>query len=151
MEVTWFRRPAFLVMGIVRRIRGVTLDTGVIEQVWRQFESHHDLVRPLSTDLSYYGIRFPVNGGEGIDYHAGMAVRKAHTTPAGLMVREIPAARYAVFRCMPGQVESMLRAVITDWLPHSGETRDPHAPVFEQYPPENASDPFVLIHLPVMD
>lgn len=151
MEVTWFRRPAFLVMGIVRRVfRGNALEEA-IEQVWREFESHHDQVLPLSMDRSYYGVRFPVNGGEGIDYHAGMAVRKAYTTPAGLMVREIPAARYAVFRCMPGEVGSVYPSILENWLPQSRETRDPDAPVFEQFPPEGASDPYVLIHLPVMD
>ncbi|HDP94430.1 MAG TPA: AraC family transcriptional regulator [Candidatus Aminicenantes bacterium] len=151
MEVTWFRRPAFLVMGIVRRIFGGNSVSASVEQVWRQFESHHDQVLPLSTDRSYYGVRFSVNGGEGFDYHAGMAVRKAHTTPAGLMVREIPAARYAVFRCMPHQVDSVYHAILENWLPESGETRDTEAPVFEQYPPEGASDPFVLIHFPVSD
>jgi len=151
MEVTWLRRPTFLVMGAVARISGTIDTSSAVERIWRQFESHHDQVMPLSTDRSYYGVRFPVEGTDEIEYQAGMLVRKAYTTPAGLMVREIPSARYAVFRCLPRVVEETYRAILGTWLPQSGETRAPNIPLFEQYPPEGASDPYVLIHFPVID
>jgi len=150
MEVTWLRRPAFMVMGTVTRI-SENEAAAIIEEIWRHFGSHHDQVLPLSVDRAYYGVRFPVDGGRGFDYQAGMAVCKAYTTPAGLMVREIPSARYAVFRCMPRDIEETYRFMLDQWLPESGQSRESSIPMFEQYPPEGASDPYVLVHLPVHD
>lgn len=150
MEVTWLRRPAFMVMGTVTRI-SENEGSAIIEEIWRHFESHHEQIMPLSVDRAYYGVRFPTEEGRGFDYQAGMAVTKAHTTPAGLMVREIPSARYAVFRCLPKEVENTYRSILNQWLPESGQSREPAIPLFEQYPPEGASDPYVLVHMPIQD
>jgi len=151
MEITWLRRPAFLVMGTVTRLSLFTRHPDAITRIWQEFNSHREHIQSISMDRAFYGIRFPDEKEGTIEYLAGMAVKKAFTTPAGLIVREIASARYAVFRCLPSQVEETYQSVNKDWKILSPAIPDPEAPCFEQYPSNGAADPYILLHIPVID
>jgi predicted transcriptional regulator YdeE len=61
---------------------------------------YHDQIQQLSTDQAYYGACFAVEGKpKQMDYLAGMAVGDVNEVPEGLILREVPASRYAVFEC----------------------------------------------------
>jgi predicted transcriptional regulator YdeE len=141
-------RDSFLVLGIQTRITPEMETHEHFGSIWSSFESHHDRIKPHSTDGAYYGVRFP-GGAEGhYDYLAGMAVGKV-AEPEDLVQREVPAARFAVFESPVADIGRTYLQIFRDWLPRSSFKIDASAPVFEQYPPENRPDLPVLIHIPV--
>lgn len=151
MEITWLRRPTFMVMGTITLLHPDNQSPNTFKEIWREFESHHEHVLPISLDHAFYGVRFPAENNGDIEYLAGMAVKKAFTTPAGLLVREVTSARYAIFRCLPGHIEETYNSLRKEWKALRPAIPDPEAPSFEQYPPRGAADPYVLIHIPVID
>lgn len=85
MEPRIVYREAFNVLGLQERFTPNSEDH---EGIWERFMAHHERIKALSAD-----------GGEAIDYLAGMAVADVVEVPDGLTLREIPASRYAVFEC----------------------------------------------------
>ncbi len=138
-------------MGTLARISTEDESVETYGKIWRDFESHHDELRPLSTDQAYYGVSFST-GEEGvIDYVAGMAVRGVDLVPKPLVVREVPAARFAVFECPLQAIGDTYRYAFAEWLPGSPYAVDGSAAAYERYPPEVDVNAPVLIHIPIRE
>jgi AraC family transcriptional regulator len=145
------RRQKFLVMGTLTRIAPGTESGDKFGSIWSEFEAHREQIKPHSTDQEYYGISFAPGDDGGFDYVAGMAVLPVQTTPTGLVVREVPAATYAVFACAVAAIGSTKQYVFTEWRSKSGYQVDTAAPAFERYPPANDTRSPVLICIPVRE
>ena len=96
------------------------------------------MVRPLSLDKAYYGIFFyaPERAGRPASYLAGMRVAHIPETLADWVVREIPAARYAVFETTLAQIGDTTDHALTRWLPEAGYEHDYPRSHFDFMPPE---------------
>ena len=149
MEPTFVERDGFFVMGIQERFTPEMEDH---EGIWKRFMAHHDLLAGLSTDRAYYGVNFDVTGRDAIDYLAGMAVTADTACPDGLVLREVPAARYAVFGCTVATIHETYEYIHHTWIHASAYTHDNPRPCFEQYGPgtDSGRSP-ALIHVPVLD
>ena len=148
MEPTFVDREAFTVMGLQERF---TPDTEDFEGIWKRFMAFHDQIQPHSTDQAYYGVCFSVAGGERRkDYVAGMAVPPGTACPEGLVIREVPAARDAVFECTVATIRNTYDHIFKEWLPAAPADHHPTMPGFERYPPgTDSGDSPVRIHVPV--
>ena len=151
MEAKIVNREAFKVMGVLVRANPKDADYG---DIWeKQFMPSHDRISPLSTDKAYYCVYFET-GEEGMaDIMAGMAVGEVASISEGLVVREVPAARYAVFECTMKTIGKTWEYIFKDWLPASQYEADAPLPGFEYFPPdaERAGDFPVSIYVPVRE
>jgi predicted transcriptional regulator YdeE len=115
----------------------------------RGFETFRERIKFQSTDQKYYGVGFAAAGDGPFDYLAGMAIMPVQTVLEGLVVREIPAATYAVFACPVMEIGPTYGYIFGEWRAKSGCQVDTAAPAFEQYPvAEDAASP-VRIHIPI--
>jgi len=82
-----------------------------------------------------------------------MAVGEVASIPNGLVVREVPAARYAVFECTLKTIGETWDRIFQDWLPASQYENDAPLPSFECFPPDDAraGDFPVSIYVPVRE
>ena len=142
-------RDAFVVLGTMTRITLADENSENYGLIWKNFESFNDQIKPLSTDGAYYGVSFTTGEEGGFDYVAGMAVAGVSTAPEGLVMRKVPAARYAVFECHVQTIGDTYRAIFGEWLPSSPYMLSSSAPSFEQYPPEGEKGSLVRIHIPI--
>jgi len=145
------RREKFLVMGTLTRVAPSTESGEKFAAIWNEFEAHRGRIQPHSTDQKYYGISFATPDEAGFEYLAGMATMLVHPIPAGLVVRDVPAATYAVFACPAHSVGPTKRYIFGEWRSRSGRQVDNSAPAFEQYPPAEDTVSPVLIHIPIRD
>ncbi|MCL4179556.1 MAG: GyrI-like domain-containing protein [Verrucomicrobia bacterium] len=144
------RRQGFLVMGIPTTIKPGTERPETFAAIWKNFETHRAAIERLSADPGYYGVSFPTTQGT-IDYVAGMVVPPGTAALAGLVVREIAAATYAVFACHVQAIGQTYGYIFGEWSAASGHRPDPLKPAFEQYPAATNLDVPVLIHIPIRE
>ena len=147
MEPTFVDRKAFTVMGVQERF---TQETEDFEGIWKRYMAYHDQIHPLSTDGAHYGVCFGTEDAEAMDYLAGMAVPAGTPCPEGLVIRDLPAARDAVFECTVKTIHDTYEFIHQTWIASSPYVFDHPTPDFEQYPPgtESGASP-VFIHVPV--
>ena len=151
MQPKIINRNSFQVMGTLTRITPENENVETFGTIWQQFEAHRHLNMPRSTDQKYYGISFNT-GEKGVrDYLAAMAVKNVTATPKELVVREIPAAQYAVFECDVQKIGETYQFIFREWLPNSHYAFSELAPAFEEYPSECDDETPVLIHIPIVD
>ena len=137
MEPKMVTRDAFTVMGVQERFLDPEKEDSGFEAIWmKRFMAFHDQIKPLSTDKAFYGVGFPTDEGNAIDYLAGMAVADVPGIPEGLLVREVPGGRYAVFECIVKTIGETYDEIFGDWLSGSAYEHDSRRPGFEYYPPD---------------
>jgi predicted transcriptional regulator YdeE len=145
MAPAFVDRAAFTVMGLQERF---TRETEDFEGIWKRYMTYHDQVQPLSTDGAHYGVCFGAE--DAMDYVAGMAVPAGTPCIDGLVVRDVPAARDAVFECTVATIHDAYEYIHHTWLGTSPYAHDDPKPDFERYPPGTESgDSPVFIHVPV--
>ncbi len=148
MQPEFRDRPAFQVMGVQVRANPTTADYG---DLWgRQFASRVAEIRPFAVDDAGYGVYF-CTGQEGeMEILAGMAVQNVPEVPAGLVLREVPAAREAVFTTTMAQLGPTWGRIYGEWLPASEYERDDASADYERFPPgcDQGTVP-LTIHVPV--
>jgi predicted transcriptional regulator YdeE len=118
MEPKIVDRGAFTVMGVLAHGAPDKMD---FNDVWaNRFMPHNDQVVPFSTDKAYYGLWFASDEKDGApDYVAGMAVENVSSVPEGLVLRQVPAARYAMFECTMKTIGETYGYAYQRWLPAS--------------------------------
>lgn len=139
-------RAAFRVLGI-QDVAANFLD------LWdNRFMLQHDIVQPQSTDKAYYAVWFETGEDLSQGMHlAGMTVGEDVTIPDGWIVREIPAATYAVFDSTLGNVGDTTYQALHDWLPNSEYSWDRSKPRFDLMPPDtNAQDSPTWVWIPII-
>jgi predicted transcriptional regulator YdeE len=139
----------FLVMGTVTHRKPGTERPATFTAIWNEFERHHEKIRLHSVDSKYYGVSFAAAQDGSFDYLAGMAVGRVEEPPAGVEVREVPAATYAVFACFVQSIGQTYRYIFGEWQSTSGCEMDPTKCAFEEYAPGAETNSPALIHIPI--
>ncbi len=136
---------------------------GFFDDMWmKKFMPVEVLVRQFSLDQACYGVFFHQDDPDSPpDYLAGMVVSlqecaclecEVEFQRANLTIRQVPAARYAVYECTFRDLGQASDFILGKWLPGSPWEYDFPLPGFEFYPPEAAtSDSPVLIYIPVRE
>lgn len=85
-----------------------------------------------------------------VDLLMGKPARPGAEPAEGIVVREVPAARYAVFECGLRDIAITWRTIYGEWLPQSGLTENVSAPCYEEFGPGcvTGAEP-VRIYVPV--
>jgi predicted transcriptional regulator YdeE len=147
-------RDAFKVMGVIGHFDSVAEDHTPLWE--KDFMVFHDQIKALSTDEGYYGVYLGADHAEPMDILAGMVVQSAAQdapgAPAGIQVREVPAATYAVFECLFQGIGSTYGYIWDEWLQTSAYEQDMTKLGFDYYPPAttDGSSP-MEIWLPVRE
>lgn len=132
-------RGAFRVLGIEDDACKIEkVDPGFHDLWMNRYMSKHDVVKSYSTDGAHYAVWFGTTRtdiGRG-KYLAGMAVRNDATVPDGWIIRDVPAARYAVFETTLRDVGNATEYALHRWLPLSEYELDTPKPRFDLMPPD---------------
>ena len=150
MEPTFVDRPAFAVMGVLNSGDPTALDYA---DIWgNQFASRAMEIGPVATERNTYGLYFETEQEGVVEMVAGMAVPIGTEAPEGLVVRNVPAATYAVVGCTLAEISETWQAIETEWIPASGYEVDLCAASFYLSPPEatGAPDSPLTIYVPVV-
>jgi AraC family transcriptional regulator len=144
-------RDSFLVIGTSTRVTQENETSDYYTTIWQEFELRRGEVEPHSVDRAFYGLSFSGAEEGAFEYIAGMSVKDIPDIPRGLVIREVPAARYVVFPCPLTAIGETYRYIFREWLPGSPLALSITAPVFELYPPVGEEASPVLIHVPIVD
>jgi predicted transcriptional regulator YdeE len=83
-------------------------------------------------------------------YLAGMAIYDDTLAPEGWVIRDIPAAEYAVFETTLRDVGETTLEALTHWLPNSDFEQDIAKPRFDFMPPDTTGQMSrVAVYIPV--
>jgi predicted transcriptional regulator YdeE len=97
------------------------------------------------------GYYFSTDEDGVVDLIMGKPARQGAIPADGLVMRDVPAAQYAVFECSLPEIGATWRGIYCEWLPESDWLEDAAAPCFEEYAPECAKGQVpVLIYIPVL-
>jgi predicted transcriptional regulator YdeE len=146
------KREAFRVLGVEDDAKNMEeVDPGFHNLWMNRFMSRHDEVRPHSPDGAYYAVWFGTEDdlSQGT-YLAGMAVENCPPAPEGWVIKDVPAAEYAVFESTLRDVGDATYYGLNEWLPKSGCERDFPKPRFDLMPPgTTGQDSPVSVWIPV--
>ena len=149
MEPRIVEREAFCVLGVAADIDITADDPGA---VFEEFIRRRAGIATPSSAPGDYGVYFESDQPGKVCYLAGMEVDVLDEIPEGLVLREVPGARYAVFGCGIEEIGKTWRFIHGTWLPDSTQYALANSPVFEYFPP-GARDgkANILIHVAVRD
>jgi predicted transcriptional regulator YdeE len=145
-------KDAFTLIGLQIRITSADeKNPETFTKIWDAFEPFKNQVRPQSTEWRYYGVTYPTDKKDVFDYLAGQPVQKGATVPdPNLIIRQVPAARYAVFKCKSeADMDKTYQYIFSEWLHASRYKIDPKACSFEQYAPKEWANRPVYIYIPI--
>jgi predicted transcriptional regulator YdeE len=152
MKFTITEKDAFTVMGTQTRITSADQkNPDTYTKILDAFEPYRTQLRPIAIERQLYGISFATDKKDAFDYLAGMTVHSDAAKPdPNLVIRNLPAARYAVFKC-PGQdMSKTYQYIYSEWLPGSRYKIDQNACCFEQYAPKEWANRPVYIYIPIV-
>jgi len=121
MQPKFVTKPAMTVVGLSYVGKN---ESNEIPQLWGQWNARAGEIKNR-TGYCAYGACFaaPENAGEGeFEYMACMEVTEVADTPDGMLVRQIPAHKYAVFT-HKGKLHNLpetYKYIYETWLPQSG-------------------------------
>jgi len=144
-------REAFTVMGLQTRITSADQkNPETYTKIWDAFEQYRTQLRPLSIEQRSFGVTFATDKKDVFDYVAGVSVHSDATPPdKALVARNVPAARYAVFKCAGQDMGKTYQYIYSEWLPGSRYKIDKNACCFEQYAPREWMNRPVFIYIPI--
>ena len=126
-------RDAIKVMGVIGHFASAAEDH---TQLWeKDFMAFHDQIKSLSAVEGYYGVYLGADHTKPMDILAGMVVQDAAGAPEGVQVREVPAAKYAVFECLFQEIGSTYGYIWGEWLRTSAYEQDTAKLGFDFFPP----------------
>lgn len=153
MEPRIERLDAFAVMGTLTRV-----DYGrhpSFSALWDRFMAHHDLVKAFCTEEAYYGVSYATDRREVVDYLAGMPIapsaepltlQPAAADAPPIVVREVPAAQWAVVEFEFADMIDGIERLLSTWLPASEYILDMEVPISDFL---RFGDGPVRFHVPV--
>lgn len=148
MEPRIENRDAFFVMGVTANGDPSSMN---YDEIWEQFIPYDEQVKKLSIDGGYYNVYFATADEGIVDLIAGMMVEDTSNAPEGLVAREVPAMRCAIFECTMKGIGETYSYIYDEWLPKSQYEHD-ETPDFEYFAPDSGSEnPSVLIHVGIKE
>ncbi len=149
MDAIIKKKDTFWILGLQSKINQGSETSELFARIWKQFESYGKIIESISIEKQYFGVQFPTDREEVIEYMAGMAVTKDSTVPDGLVKRVVLVSEYAAFECPVEGIGECYQYIFKKWLPSAQVFFNKKNPVFEQYPEKNSTGP-VCIHIPIM-
>jgi AraC family transcriptional regulator len=136
MKPKFSQRPAMKVVGIGGTFTSET--RAKIPELWMQFIPRlADVGGAVS--MVTYGVCFPPNEDGEFEYIAAIEVEEGNSVPDGMVLRQVPAHRYAVFRHevtssnLHQDLQPTMAFIWEEWA-KSGQEVIARAPDFELYP-----------------
>ena len=129
MEPVFKQIETFWLLGVEVHARP---DEVNYSEFWGQIGPRLGEIAPVATEPVAYGAYFCCADGF-CDVFGGMAVPADTPVPDGMVMREVPAAQYAVFECDMASIGATWTAIFHDWLPTSGYASVEHQPCFEAF------------------
>ncbi len=142
MEPRFEERGPFQVLGVEDDAYKIEeVDPGFNDLWLNRFESRIDDVEPYSIDGSFYGVwsgftETDILKGKCL---AGMAVRADAKTLEGWVIKDVPAAKYAVFETTLRDIGDVTEYALKQWLPGSDYELDTPKPRFDFMPPDTTT------------
>jgi AraC family transcriptional regulator len=138
------------VLGIQRRIDPMKTD---YQKLWRdELAPYYATIGQLGRTEGWFGVYFPCEEEGKVDFIAGMAVGDLDEVPEGLVVREVPAARMAVFTSNIRKLGDTWRNIYESWLGEAGLVEDETTACFEYFPPgAEMGNADVSVNVPVKE
>jgi predicted transcriptional regulator YdeE len=147
------KRDVFRVIGVEDEAAKINGEDPGFGQLWMErYMPQSKEIEPYSTDGAAYGVFFNTKGTDltGGRYVAGAAVRADAPVPKGWVMREIPAAEYAVFDTTLRDIGETSDEALESWLPNSGFEQDTAKARFDYHPPgTSAQESPVSVWIPV--
>jgi len=140
--------PAGRVVGVQRRVELQTADwSGLWDNDYMPRMADVDARGEGDPCCGYY---FGTDVEGVVDFVMGKPARADAQACEGLVIRDAPAAHYAVFECGMSEIGATWFAIFREWMPASGMQEDETAPCFESFGPgcHEGKEP-VLIQIPV--
>ena len=149
MEPRIVSQEGFAVVGMLVRGRH---DQGEIPRMWQALGPRVPEIQHRVAEDVAYGLSDNMDCDTGeFDYVTGFKVTSAASVPPGMVAREVPGGRYAVFTTtLPGLGETFKYAY-DEWLPSSGYQHRPAADLeiygesFDPQDPDSTFDVYVPI------
>lgn len=133
MKPELVEHETFRVLGIQRRIDPMNTD---YMKLWRdELGPYYATIGRLGRGEGWYGVYFPSEEEGKVDFVAGMVVGDLDEVPEGLVVRDIPAAKMAVFTASIDNLGETWRNIYSGWLAEAGLAGDHTTACFEYFPP----------------
>ncbi|MBN1934250.1 MAG: GyrI-like domain-containing protein [Anaerolineae bacterium] len=111
---------------------------------WHEFKNQ--------ADNWAYGVCTDMNDRGEIEYVAGIAVTDASHVPEGMVVRQVPEAKYAVFETKLSNIGKTYDYAMHTWLPQSGYAWG-QSPDFEMYgaefDPAHPQEGTLYVYVPI--
>ncbi|RPJ78975.1 MAG: hypothetical protein EHM20_02585, partial [Alphaproteobacteria bacterium] len=99
----------------------------------------------------FFGVTFPTDKKDTFDYLSGVSAHSDAKAPdPKLIARNIPAARYAVFKSTSEDLAKTYQYIYSEWLPGSRYKIDPKGCSFEQYAPKEWANRPVYNNIPIV-
>ncbi len=148
MEPKFVIKPTFTLIGM--RYFGKN-EHGEIPALWDQLNPRfHEFKN--QADNCAYGVCTATGQDGEIEYVAGIAVTNAAHVPAGMVVRQIPEAQYAVFETKLKNLHQTYTYAYQTWLPQSGYAWG-QSPDFELYDetfdPAHPQESTLYVYIPI--
>ena len=120
MEPTFVNLPAFTVVGM--RYFGKN-ENQEIHAMWEDANKNFHKIKNVSREAAYGVCQNVPGAAEGeFEYIAGLQVSKVEDVPAGMVMRQVPAHKYAVFTHVGAldKLRDTYNYIYQVWLPKSG-------------------------------
>lgn len=148
MEPKIVTKPAFTVVGM--RYFGKN-EHQEISAMWDRLNARwNDL--PPRADNCAYGVCFTPNDKGEFEYVAGISTAASAQAPDGMVMRQVPESKYAVFTCTLKTIHDVYQHAFQTWLPQSGHQWG-GTPDFELYDetfdPQHADECQLYIYIPI--
>ncbi len=158
MEPQIIDKDAFAVIGI--ELRTTTKDGrnfAEIPRFWQQVmeQGQIDRIPDRQSPDAILGICMDFDADGSFSYIIGAEVTATERTPDDMVMRTIPAGRYAVFTAhgkMPDAIQQTTRSIYSEWLPNSPYRHAGFAD-YELYDArfEDPDDPLIEIYVSIVE
>ena len=153
MEPKFVKLPAFTVIGL--RYYGKN-ENQEIKELWDTANRHLNEIHNVSKDAAYGLCIGPVDPVVGeFEYIAGLEVSKVENVPEGMVVREVPAQKYAIFTHVGSldKLRDTYNFIYQTWLPQSGYelTGGPDFELYDEDFKDFAPDSRFYIYVPIKE
>lgn len=136
----FIEKPEFKVVGMECRI---TKESNMVnrdgENFWKKFCPLSQNIQNRVDDITSYGMSYPDSASDNFIYMVCVEVTEKGSIPAGMVYKEIPGCKCAVFT-IKGEREKIIENfyftidyIYGQWLPYSGYELSPEIDLFEYY------------------
>lgn len=145
MEPQIVTKPAFTVVGL--KYCGLNKNNE-IAQMWQKFIPRLGEIKHGTGPHVTYGVCCDQEGGDDIEYIAGVEVDSLEDIPTGMASMSVPEQKYAIFPCTLQTIHQAYQHAFQTWLPQSGYHRA-NGPDFEFYDDTFESLSVMYIYVPI--